>query len=119
MRKRVSARDRLTTPSKISAAVGASGTVAHDSQLPYGSTMAPSAPSNATRSDSPSSRAASQTKSALTTPRTHATTRAVASESPNSAIGMPYSQNGSGNQLVPLGSSDGSAAKRAAITTRE
>ena len=40
-------------------------------------------------------------------PASTATARATNSESPNSAIGSPYSQNGSGNQLVPLGSSDG------------
>jgi hypothetical protein len=64
-------------------------------------------------------RAANQTSTALAAPAASATARAVSSESPANAMGMPYSQNGAGNQLVPLGSSDGCCAKRAAITTRE
>src|SRR5690606_7211067 len=76
------------------------------------------APSRAAPRPAPRSRAAAQTAQTASTPSTTATPRATYQERPSSSMGAPYTQKGKGNQLVPLGSRDGSRANCCAMVTR-
>jgi hypothetical protein len=92
--------------------------VAIASRALHGRQMASAVPTKAASRRPPSKSAARWIRSVQPIAEATATARATSRLRPSSAIAAPWIQNGSGSQLVPLGSSFGVWTSSWAMTTR-